>query len=200
MKKLLLLAVVGILFSCQKPGDEVLKDGNGVVTRLPHLWKSSTSPDGKIMSGLMAQHIYDGSYLLSAQRAVQGGDNYLPDNLSFKSIDSGENAWVWNDRFTSKESDFITNYHIYAYQDLLFLKNSFRFYCINQKTGKTVWRKEWDRNFDSQITMESDYNGRIGRTLLFSWHITRDIRKKTVGKRALMRATWPRAKFVKLPN
>ena len=153
MKELLVLFLFGSLFSCQSPEDDVLKDENGVVTRLPHLWKSSTSPNGQLVSGMQAQHIYDGRYVLAAQRLPQSGQglNYLANELCFKRLDNGENAWVWNDRFSLNESDYTTNSNIHTFRNLLLYRNSYRFYCIDQETGRTVWRKQWERNFGNAI-------------------------------------------------
>ena len=60
MKDLLFIILLGSVFSCQNPEDDILRDENGVVIRLPHIWKSSTSLDGGLVSGMEAQHIYDG--------------------------------------------------------------------------------------------------------------------------------------------
>ena len=143
--------MIGIFFSCQKPEDEVLKDQDGVVTRLPHIWKSSTSLDGRLNMSMHAQHIYDDKYVLAAEREANSGPN-TAESLSLKRLEDGKNAWVWNDRFLSTESPFVWNYSIYSYQNLLLFRNAFRFYCINQDTGSTLWKREWERNFGSEIT------------------------------------------------
>jgi outer membrane protein assembly factor BamB len=102
---------------------------------------------------MQVQHIYNERYLLAVENASQpvalGG---TPNKLAFKSVIDGRNAWTWDDRFDQKEPDYMSNLYVYAYQNLLFYKNNRRFYCIDQQTGRTVWKKEWDRNFDSQIT------------------------------------------------
>lgn len=100
---------------------------------------------------MFAQHLYNDRFVLAAERAATS-DAATAEGLCLKRIEDGQNAWGWNDRFDKTESADVRNYKVYAYQNLLFYKNSFRFYCIDQETGKTVWRKEWGRNFDSQIT------------------------------------------------
>lgn len=151
MRKVLLLAMLSSLFSCQGPADEVTKDSNGVTTRLLHLWKSSNSLDGRKNTSMFAQHIYDNRYVLAAERAAMSGP-YTAEGICMKRIDDGRNAWVWNDRFEPNEYADVRNYKVYAYQNLLFYKNGRRFYCIDQESGQTVWKKEWGRNFDSEIT------------------------------------------------
>ncbi len=130
-----------------------MKDENGVVTRLPHLWKSSTSLDGGLVTGMQAQHIYDGRYVLTAQRSPQSEQNRSANSLCFKRLEDGKNVWIWNNRFDLNETDYIANYYIYSFQDLLLYRDAHRFYCIDQETGRTVWRKQWDRNFGNAIGM-----------------------------------------------
>ncbi|WP_373330624.1 outer membrane protein assembly factor BamB family protein [Salmonirosea aquatica] len=147
----LFLLLLGGLFNCKRPEDKVLKDADGVVTKLPHIWKSSTSLDGAKNTSMFAQHVYNNRFVLAAERAATSNAS-TAEGLCLKRIEDGRNAWMWNDRFDKTESADVRNYKVYTYQNLLFYKNSFRFYCIDQETGKTVWRKEWGRNFDSQIT------------------------------------------------
>ncbi len=153
MKELIIFVSMVGMFSCKKLEDHVLKDGNGVVTRLPHLWKSSTSLDGKLNGSMYAQHIYDGRYVLASERTTSSGSGQsIAEGLSLKRLDDGEDAWVWNDRFLPNESADVRNYKVYAYQNMLFYKNGHRFYCIDQETGRTLWKKQWGGGFDSQIT------------------------------------------------
>ena len=147
---LFLLLLCG-LFNCKKSADEVLKDADGVVTRLPHLWKSSTSLDGKKNMSMHAQHIYENKYVLTAVRQADSEPN-TTESLSFKRLEDGKSFWVWNDRFSKTESPFVWNYSVYSNKNLLLFRNAFRFYCINQDTGQTMWKKEWGRNFGSEIT------------------------------------------------
>jgi len=142
MRKLLLLAVVGSLFSCREP--DFLKDENGVVTRLPHIWKSSTSLDGGLTSRMFAQHIYDDRYLLTTQRLPQSNQSPLTDNFCFKDLESGKNVWVWNDRFSPNEGSITFNFDIHSHKNILFYNyGSTKSYAINQETGQTIWRKQW---------------------------------------------------------
>ncbi len=151
MKELLLLTLLGSVVSCQSPEDVALKDENGVATRLPHIWKSSTSLDGRLNSSMNAQHIYDGRYVLASERAATSGP-YTATGLCLKRLEDGQNAWVWNDRFLPDEYSIVYNYSMYIYKNLLFYKSAYRSYCIDQESGKTVWKKEWGRNFSSEIT------------------------------------------------
>ncbi len=97
-----------------------------------------------------AQHIYDGSYILASERAASSGSSTSP-SLCFKRTDNGKNAWVWNDRFMENELPFVYKYKLYSFKNMLFYKNAYLFYCINQETGKTIWKKRWERNFGSEI-------------------------------------------------
>ena len=151
MRALLVLLTLNGILACQNPEDDVLKDENGVVTRLPHIWKSSTSIDGKLNVGMNAQHIYANSYVLASERGATSGSN-ASSALCFKRIEDGKNAWIWNDRFLENELSFVYNYKLYSFQNLLFYKNAYLFYCIDQETGQTVWKKRWERNFSSEIT------------------------------------------------
>ncbi|GHB58550.1 outer membrane protein assembly factor BamB family protein [Persicitalea jodogahamensis] len=151
MKEVIAFFLLVSVLSCKGPDDDVLKDENGVVTRLPHLWKSSTSLDGGRVSGMQAQHTYNGQYVLAAQRPPQPDQGRLANSLVLKSLEDGKDSWVWNDRFDQTEVDYTANYHVYAYQNLLLYKNASRFYCINQKTGQTVWRKKGGGNFGGSI-------------------------------------------------
>lgn len=142
-QKLLFLFLLGSLFNCKRPEDDVLKDENGVVTRLPHVWKSSTSPDGGKLSSMFAQHIYDNRFILTAQRLTHNDQNPIADNLSFKRLEDGKNAWVWGDRFSSTEGAVTFDYGIYTHGRVLFYNYGPRGYGIDQETGQTIWRKEW---------------------------------------------------------
>ena len=138
MKKLIFLLVIVSSTGCQRPEDDVLKDANGVVTRLSHLWKSSISANGELASSMAAQHIYDNRYLLSTQRNPDFGGLRISDSFCMKSLEDGKNKWVWNDLFVPNEFTSVFNRYIYAYENLLFYKNSYRFYCIDQESGRTL--------------------------------------------------------------
>lgn len=101
---------------------------------------------------MAAQHIYDNRYLLSTQRNPDFGGLRISDSFCMKSLEDGKNKWVWNDLFEPNEFTSVFNRYIYAYENLLFYKNSYRFYCIDQESGRTMWKKLWGRNFDRQIT------------------------------------------------
>jgi outer membrane protein assembly factor BamB len=104
-----------------------------------------------MVSSMFAQHIYDNKYILAAQRPETHASNVEVD-LCFKRIEDGQTAWVWNDPSEIAESNDVRNYKVYFNKNLFLYKHSYRFYCIDQETGKTVWKKQWGRNFDSQIT------------------------------------------------
>lgn len=151
MKMLLMLILLGSVFSCKGPED-VLRDENGVVTRLPHIWKSSTSSDGGLVSSMFAQHIYDNRFILTAHRLPQSEQNRIADNLSFKRLDDGKSAWVWGDRFSATEGAITFDYGIYSFEDVLFYNyGAIKGYGINQKTGQTIWRKQW-KSYNSILT------------------------------------------------
>ena len=152
MKNLLLFSLLSSLIGCNKPDDQILSDANGVATRLPHLWKSSTSQDGGLSASMAAQHIYNNRYLLTAQREPQSTSIPLPTNLCFKRLEDGKDVWVWKDRFRTNETSATFNYGIYANQDLLLYNYGPRSYCINQQTGQTVWKKEWTPGISNIIT------------------------------------------------
>lgn len=139
MRILVFLLLGALCTTCHKAEDEVLTDAQGVVTRLPHLWKSTVSLDGGLTTTMHAQHLYKDKFLLTAQRVGLT----KADNLCFKNIDSGENQWVWSDRFQTNETATIFDNYVYSYQNLLFYNYGPRSYCIDQETGKTVWKQEW---------------------------------------------------------
>ena len=139
MKILIILLFCTACMSCHRNEDDVLRDAQGAATRLPHAWKSSVSLDGGLTTTMHAQHIYQNKYLLTAQRVGPK----TADNLCFKNVETGENKWVWSDRFNTSETSTLFKNYIYSYQNLLFYNYGSRSYCIDQETGKTVWKQEW---------------------------------------------------------
>ncbi|GAB2791072.1 hypothetical protein GCM10027275_40010 [Rhabdobacter roseus] len=146
---LTVLLISYVSLSCQQPDHSLIVNEQGVVTRLPHLWKSSISLDGGFTTTMHARHIYQQRYLLTAQRTAP-----LPtaDNLCFKDLETGQNHWVWSDRFQPNEGATIFQYSIYAHQNLLLYNYGPRAYCIDQETGQTRWRKQWPLGISRVIT------------------------------------------------
>lgn len=150
--KLLLLLLGVTCFGCHKPDEDVLRNAQGVVTKVPYVWKSSVSLDGGLTTTMHAQHIYKEQYLLTAQRVTQTQTTPVADNLCFKDVQTGENKWVWSDRSFPYETATLFKNYIYSHQNLLVYNYGPRAYCIDQETGKTVWRQEWTPGLNHAAT------------------------------------------------
>jgi hypothetical protein len=155
MKVLTIWIWAAILMGCRHPGEDVVKDANGVVTRLPYYWKSSTSQAGGLNSTMFAQHIYQDQYLLTAQRLTAAGATVTANPICFKRVGDGSPVWCWNDRFSSQEAAVIFDYNITTSGDWLLYNYGSRSYCINQQTGQTVWKKEWGGGLSNMLTTTS---------------------------------------------
>lgn len=136
-----------VLQACKKQDEPIVMDSNGVVIRLPHLWKSSTSLNGSFVSNVNAQITYRESYILTGQRT-----NEQIESFALKSLEDGRNKWVWRDPIITTEDFYLGRQYAYSYQKLLLYNNGPRSYCIDLETGKSVWRKQWTSGISRVIT------------------------------------------------
>ncbi len=81
--------------------------------------------------------------LISERKSYHNDQNPIADNLSFKRLEDGKNAWVWGGRFSSTEAAVTFDYGIYTHGSVLFYNYGPRGYGIDQETGQTIGRKEW---------------------------------------------------------
>lgn len=145
MKGLLTLAVMALAgaitaVSCQKDIQlEEKRDDSGVVYEKQPIWQvENTSDPNQSSGGAMASKIIDGDLL----------DTYASKPASFKSDmalldgETGQRKWTWNNVLRDTEPVHIYRNFTQQYNQYLFYNYGPRNYCIDLKTGQTVWRKD----------------------------------------------------------
>ena len=145
MKNLLVLTIIALTgaitaVSCQKDMVEVEKrNEDGVVYEKTPIWKAENTSDQNEPGGAIGYSwIIDGNLL----------DNYDTNPASFKPAmalldgETGQRKWTWNNVLRDVDPVYINRNYIQRYNQYLFYNYGPRNYCIDLKTGQTVWRKD----------------------------------------------------------
>ncbi|MCE7067428.1 PQQ-binding-like beta-propeller repeat protein [Dyadobacter sp. CY326] len=113
-------------------------DKEGVITRLPHVWKSSIS-EGPRSFGLHRGYIIDNRGILAVGMRKSAGSNAKNEQyLLLKDLETGENIWKW-DEFQSKSIGTLRQ-SIGLYFGAMLLHDASTTYYINTVTGGTIWK------------------------------------------------------------
>lgn len=133
------------LFSCD-PGKIRVETKDGVITMTPFVWKSRIS-DGVLGYGLYHGYVIDGRGVLCvSMRKSPDPKDYGESYLQLKDVNTGANIWTWDELYNKKLVRTL-NRSIVTHEDKLILHDVWANYCINTKTGQTIWKNE--RNFGS---------------------------------------------------
>jgi hypothetical protein len=131
MKALITYLVVFCgLLSCNPQREPIAKDPDGVITRLPYIWKSALS-DQVLGGGLFHGYVIGGKgpgpggprplgLLCVGLRKSADPLIHHESYLILKNIETGEDIWVWDDLF-NKTLERTLNRSIAIYKDLLLL-------------------------------------------------------------------------------
>ncbi len=122
-------------FNCRKePISEVLKDENGIIIKVPYVWKKSLHKKEKVSNSLFKQAVYyNGNIIIPT---TNGGNNR---EMTLINPENGDFIWSWDDRYQPATEDVYIKYP-YQYNNLLSYHKGDRFYCINMDNGTTYWK------------------------------------------------------------
>lgn len=139
MRKLLFILFFSWLQSCnqEKIGTQVDKDG--VVTKIPFLWKSRIS-DGARLSAISRGYLVDEKGLLCvAMKNSTPPEGYGDNFLQLKDIQTGRNIWEWDDLFDKRIANTIRQ-GIDVQQGRMLLHDGRSRYFVDTDAGKTIWK------------------------------------------------------------
>ncbi len=139
MKKIVgVLVFFLLLSSCCKEESEDYKDSQGVLTKVPYIWKRSLHKTEGYSSNSYHKVLieYNGYVGIPTTDASQENSRYL----SMIDPDDGTTISEWNDVFIPQEGVNISYAH--QHENLLFYQRGYRGYCINLETGATQWKIE----------------------------------------------------------
>ncbi len=141
MKHIQYLLLLSGLLACNPAEVTTQTDQEGVVTQLPHVWKSSIS-DGKVRStGLYHGYIIDNRGVLAmAVRKTARPGLYSDSYLQLKDLETGENIWTW-DEFHNQSAGSLHN-SIGLYPNMMLVHDGPYDYAINTNSGTTIWKKD----------------------------------------------------------
>ena len=152
-----IILILFLLFAGCKQEEDIVRDANGVVTKLSHTWDRSISNNGQLAEIVnKTQIVYD-------QRNILVGMNKDGKSmLGSLNNDTGTLNWVWdgmvasinNPTFVDQLSIGEEKYHVYD-NKLVFIWGA-NTYCVNLSTGKTQWLNQLQI---SRFPRCSGYNG-----------------------------------------
>jgi outer membrane protein assembly factor BamB len=149
---LVLLSILLFNTSCHKEEDTIL-DSNGVAVKLPSLWNTSISDDGKL-----AQVIIQDAIVYDGNNALVGGNKNGDRSIISINGESGSKNWEWSDLLGLLKNPSYKD-PFYIYQDsyelvnnqLLFTYSTSTYYLDLQK-GVTNWKHKVELARDFPIT------------------------------------------------
>ncbi|WP_025764255.1 hypothetical protein [Dyadobacter tibetensis] len=140
MKALFITLVVFCgLLSCNPQKEPIAKDPDGVITRMPFVWKSALS-DLVLGGGLFHGYVIGGqgtrrpSLLCVGLRKHANPKLHHESYLMLKDLETGKNIWVWDDLFGKMLKNTL-NRSIAVYNNLLLLHDYGADYCIDIQKG-----------------------------------------------------------------
>ncbi len=148
-------ALLGCLFltfscvSCKEKQEELQTDkrsDDGVLIEKDFLWKSDISGKGLVWPAL-SPALYDGNIIMA------GATELEKDMLVALDIKTGQEVWRWTDFSTIDHTAIINDseYEINQKDNLWILEDSPYYYCIDLKTGTTVWKDKLDGQSGNSI-------------------------------------------------
>ena len=181
-------SLVLAVFSCHKPEDAVL-DPDGVVIKLPHLWKASISNNGELAEVVSEAQVVNsqGSFLVGANR---NNNRYL---MSLNS-GTGDIDWAWSDLLplasnpSIKDPLSINEGDYYQQGDQLTFLHNASTYSLNLQNGATLWKHQQQLVRGPQIAGIGNWyfnvgyppNSTQGTALYQGNSLTNDLEKEVV--------------------
>jgi outer membrane protein assembly factor BamB len=133
-----LLGVV-IAVSCQKSiGTEDIKDASGAVVYKQPIWQASNNVSSNVGGGGISYSLVVNDELLDLFSYKPGTGK--PTMILRNSL-TGEKKWEWNDVLRDFEPVIVFKNSAFQYDNYLFYNYGPRNYCIDTRTGQTLWRK-----------------------------------------------------------
>jgi outer membrane protein assembly factor BamB len=157
----MLFFFVLILFAaCKK--ENITRDDTGAIIKMQHRWKKPLTENQWIWSGSVQLPVFEDKYITVTHFEANA-------KLAAFNILNGEILWEWNDYMGIDQDTVFLNLHwSYANGNLFVFQKGPRSYCIDTRTGQTVWKKTDDQGFHSNLTgTGSEYlsKGKSGDTL-----------------------------------
>ncbi|WP_026629252.1 outer membrane protein assembly factor BamB family protein [Dyadobacter alkalitolerans] len=138
IRTICLVVFSGLLIACNPEKISTETDKDGVITRQPHIWKSSTS-NGPLSTGLYRGYIIENRGVLAVGVRESTMPNVQGEQfLQLKNLDNGENLWTW-DEFRDKKIGSLRQ-SIGLYPGTMLVHDASNTYYINTITGKTIWK------------------------------------------------------------
>jgi len=128
-----------IALSCSKKDVDIEKtDAQGVVVGKQPIWQVPNTADPNIPDGgILYSLIVDGDVL--------DGYAYKPGTgkptMILRDAQTGKVKWEWNDVLRDFEPVALNRRSTYQFENYLFYNYGPRNYCIDARTGQTIWRK-----------------------------------------------------------
>jgi outer membrane protein assembly factor BamB len=150
MKRITYFIFLVFCLSCHKEEDTIL-DSSGVAVKLPSLWNTSISDDGKL-----AQVIIKDAIIYNGNNALVGGNKNGDRSIISINGESGSKNWEWSDLLgLLKNPSYKDPFYIYpsgyVYQEnnSLIFPYSTSTYNIDLNKGETRWKhkvalQRWD--------------------------------------------------------
>ncbi len=133
----LILAVITL--SCHKEIDaEETRDEKGVIVSKKPIWQLPASSDTKEVETRIGYSLLVDGYVL---------DNYSSNpakgqlSMTLRNPETGVRKWDWNDIIKDFEPVSIGRKSVFQFENYLFYNYGPRNYCIDTRTGQTIWRK-----------------------------------------------------------
>ncbi|MBK7339739.1 MAG: PQQ-binding-like beta-propeller repeat protein [Saprospiraceae bacterium] len=136
MKKIIAIIFIGTLLSCSctKEDNSIpIKTENGVISEKPYLWWNKEEEHDQFI--ITTPLIYNKSFIAETH---QNGRSYM----SLQCAKNGKIIWKWDEYERLYDLELR---HPYSNKKILFFQSGPRTYCINMETGKTEWKKTWDK-------------------------------------------------------
>ena len=115
-----------------------MKDTQGVVVKKQPIWQLPNTVDPNVPDGgILYSPIVDGDVL--------DGYAYKPGTgkptMILRDSQTGKVKWEWNDVIKESEPIWIARGSVHQFETYLFYNYGPRNYCIDTRTGQTIWRK-----------------------------------------------------------
>ena len=138
------------MMSCQKDIEsEEKRDDQGIVTEKKPIWRVENTSDQQQPGGTSGYSwVLDGDLL-----DTYASNPYLfkPD-MALLDGQTGQRKWTWNNVLRDFEPVSLSRNYVQPYNQYLFYNYGPRNYCIDLKTGQTVWRRDRDYTAMNGVT------------------------------------------------
>ncbi len=124
--------------SCHKEIDlEETKDDLGVVVKKQPLWQLPNTSDINKAGGSIGYSILVNGNVLDTYKSGTGKSK-----ITARDPQTGMMKWEWNDVLKDFEPVWLDRGSAFQFEHYLFYNYGPRNYCIDARTGQTIWRKE----------------------------------------------------------